>query len=57
MYRYSFHQGTYTCFSLAPVLLLNDDKINFSSPLEVKLGDMLNIKCPPNGTSNVWIQV
>lgn len=32
-------------------------QINFSSPLEAKLGDVLNIKCPPGGTSNIWIQV
>ena len=31
--------------------------MNFSSPLEVRLGDTLNIKCPPDATSNVWIQV
>jgi hypothetical protein len=29
----------------------------YSNPLRVKLGDILNITCPADGTSNVWIQV
>lgn len=28
-----------------------------SSPLKINLGDRLRIKCPPDATSNIWIQV
>lgn len=43
---------------LASTFFMSASKsMNFSSPLEVRLGDMLDIKCPPDATSNVWIQV